>query len=230
MSSWSSYPKQQLLQENWRGFLNEQAVIDRHVRILMESLEDAEKDLEQGREPKIEDIAIVEESEIEKVAKQLQKELGIGIKLTGQFGAGITGLYGPALSIIKNTGLQFSEQDIILVLIAAVTYTVTGQETKELIDYIRQKGLEEQYSIVKQLPTIFTKIVKSIVGTTYSFLDLAGYTFLFIPIINMVTQIITHNHITGSSLRELLNGVLASIASYGGKILVQRIKDKLKDK
>ena len=230
MSSWSSYPRQQLLQENWRGFLNEQVIIDRHVKILMESLQEVEDDLEQGRDPKIEDIAIVDESEIEKYIKELQKELGFAFELTGKFGAGITGLYGPLLSIIKNTGFTATEKDIVLILIAAMTYAATGKEAKELIQAIKEKDLSGPYKIAKALPDIFTKIVKSLVGTAYSFLDLVGYTFLFIPIINMVTQIITHNNITGSNLTQLLNGVLASVASYSGKIFLQRIKDKLKDK
>jgi len=230
MSSWSSYPRQQLLQENWRGFLNEQVVIDRHVKILMESLQEVEDDLEQGRDPKIEDIAIVDESEIEKYIKELQKELGFAFELTGKFGAGITGLYGPLLSIIKNTGFTATEKDIVLILIAAMTYVATGKEAEELIQAIKEKDLSGPYKIAKALPDIFTKIVKNLVGTAYSFLDLVGYTFLFIPIINMVTQIITHNNITGSNLTQLLNGVLASVASYSGKIFLQRIKDKLKDK
>jgi hypothetical protein len=230
MSSWSSYPRQQLLQENWRGFLNEQVVIDRHVKILMESLQEVEDDLEQGRDPKIEDIAIIDESEIEKYIKELQKELGFAFELTGKFGAGITGLYGPLLSIIKNTGFTATEKDIVLILIAVMTYAATGKEAKELIQAIKEKDLSGPYKIAKALPDIFTKIVKSLVGTAYSFLDLVGYTFLFIPIINMVTQIITHNNITGSNLTQLMNGVLASVASYSGKIFLQRIKDKLKDK
>ena len=230
MSSWSSYPRQQLLQENWRGFLNEQVIIDRHVKILMESLQEVEDDLEQGRDPKIEDIAIVDESEIEKYIKELQKELGFAFELTGKFGAGITGLYGPLLSIIKNTGFTATEKDIVLILIAAMTYAATGKEAEELIQAIKEKDLSGPYKIAKALPDIFTKIVKNLVGTAYSFLDLVGYTFLFIPIINMVTQIITHNNITGSNLTQLMNGVLASVASYSGKIFLQRIKDKLKDK
>lgn len=230
MSSWSSYPQQQLLQENWRGFLTEQVVIDRHVKILMESLQEVEDDLEQGRDPKIEDVAIIDESEIQKYIKDLQKELGFAFELTGKFGAGITGLYGPLLSIIKNTGFTATEKDIVLVLIAAMTYAATGKEAKELIQAIKEKDLSGPYKIAKALPDIFTKIVKSLVGTAYSFLDLVGYTFLFIPIINMVTQIITHNNITGSNLTQLMNGVLASVASYSGKIFLQRIKDKLKDK
>jgi hypothetical protein len=230
MSSWSSYPQQQLLQENWRGFLNEQVVIEQHVEILMESLQEVEDDLEQGRDPEIEDIAIVDESEIQKYVKELQKELGFAFELTGKFGAGITGLYGPLLSIIKNTGFTATEKDIVLILIAVMTYAATGKEAKELIQIIKEKDLSGPYKVAKALPDIFTKIVKNLVGTAYSFLDLVGYTFLFIPIINMVTQIITHNNITGSNLTQLLNGVLASIASYSGKIFLQRIKDKLKDK
>jgi len=230
MSSWSSYPQQQLLQENWRGFLTEQIVIDRHVKILMESLQEVEDDLEQGRDPKIEDIAIVDESEIQKYVNQLQKELGFAFELTGKFGAGITGLYGPLLSIIKNTGFTATEKDIVLILIAVMTYAATGEEAKELIQAIKEKDLSGPYKIAKALPDIFTKIVKNLVGTAYSFLDLVGYSFLFIPIINMVTQIVTHNNITGSNLTQLMNGVLASVASYSGKIFLQRIKDKLKDK
>ena len=230
MSNWSSYPQQQLLQENWRGFLNEQVIIDRHVKILIESLQEVEDDLEQGRDPKIEDIAIVDESEIQKYIKELQKEIGFGFELTGKFGAGITGLYGPLLSIIKNTGFTATEKDIVLILIAVMTYAATGKEAKELIQAIKEKDLSGPYKIAKALPDIFTKIVKNLVGTAYSFLDLVGYTFLFIPIINMVTQIITHNNITGSNLTQLMNGVLASVASYSGKIFLQRIKDKLKDK
>ena len=230
MSSWSSYPQQQLLQENWRGFLTEQVVIDHHVKILIESLQEVEDDLEQGRDPKIEDIAIVDESEIQKYIKELQKELGFAFELTGKFGAGITGLYGPLLSIIKNTGFTTTEKDIVLILIAVMTYAATGNEAKELIQAIKEKDLSGPYKIAKALPDIFTKIVKNLVGTAYSFIDLVGYTFLFIPIINMVTQIITHNNITGSNLTQLMNGVLASVASYSGKIFLQRIKDKLKDK
>ncbi len=230
MSNWSSYPQQQLLQENWRGFLNEQVVIDRHVKNLMESLQEVEDDLEQGRDPKIEDVAIVDESEIQKYIKELQKELGFAFELTGKFGAGITGLYGPLLSIIKNTGFTATEKDIVLILIAVMTYAATGKEAKELIQAIKEKDLSGPYKIAKALPDIFTKIVKNLVGTAYSFLDLVGYSFLFIPIINMVTQIITHNNITGSNLTQLMNGVLASVASYSGKIFLQRIKDKLKDK
>jgi len=230
MSSWSSYPQQQLLQENWRGFLTEQLVIDRHVKMLMESLQEVEDDLEQGRDPKIEDVAIIDESEIQKYVNQLQKELGFAFELTGKFGAGITGLYGPLLSIIKNTGFTATEKDIVLILIAVMTYAATGEEAKELIQAIKEKDLSGPYKFAKALPDIFTKIVENLIGTAYSFLDLVGYTFLFIPIINMVTQIITHNNITGSNLTQLMNGVLASVASYSGKIFLQRIKDKLKDK
>jgi hypothetical protein len=230
MSSWSSYPQQQLLQENWRGFLNEQVIIDRHVKILLESLQEVEDDLEQGRDPKIEDIDIVDESEIKKYVNELQKELGFAFELTGKFGAGITGLYGPLLSIINNTGFTATEKDIVLILIAVMTYAGTGKEAKELVQAIKEKDLSGPYKIAKALPDIFTKIVENLVGTAYSFLDLVGYTFLFIPIINMVTQIITHNNITGSNLTQLMNGVLASVASYSGKIFLQRIKDKLKDK
>ena len=172
MSSWSSYPQQQLLQENWRGFLIEQVVIDRHVKILMESLQEVEDDLEQGRDPKIEDIAIVDESEIQKYVNQLQKEIGFAFELTGKFGAGITGLYGPLLSIIKNTGFTATEKDIVLILIAVMTYAATGEEAKELIQAIKEKDLSGPYKIAKALPDIFTKIVKNLVGTAYSFLDL----------------------------------------------------------
>ena len=109
-------------------------------------------------------------------------------------------------------------------------YAATGKEAKELIQAIKEKDLSGPYKIAKAVPDIFTKIVKNLVGTAYSFLDLVGYSFLFIPIINMVTQIITHNNITGSNLIQLMNGVLASVASYSGKIFLKRIKDKLKDK
>jgi hypothetical protein len=230
MSTWSSFPEQKLLQENWRGFLNEQVIYNRHVKILMESLQEVEDDLEKGRDPKIEDISIVDQSEIQKYINSLKKELGFAFELTGKFGAGITGLYGPLLAIIKNTGFTATEKDIVLILIAVMSYAATGSEMKELVDVIKEKDLTGPYKIAKALPDIFVKIVKNIVGTSYSFLDLIGYTFLFIPIINMVTQIITHNNITGSNLTQLVNGVLASIASYSGKIFLQRIKDKLKDK
>ena len=230
MSTWSSFPEQKLLQENWRGFLNEQVIYNRHVKILMESLQEVEDDLEKGRDPQIEDISIVDQSEIQKYINSLKKELGFAFELTGKFGAGITGLYGPLLAIIKNTGFTATEKDIVLILIAVMSYVATGSEMKELVDIIKEKDLTGPYKIAKALPDIFVKIVKNIVGTSYSFLDLIGYTFLFIPIINMVTQIITHNNITGSNLTQLVNGVLASIASYSGKIFLQRIKDKLKDK
>ncbi len=230
MSTWSSFPEQKLLQENWRGFLNEQIIYNRHVKILMESLQEVEDDLEKGRDPQIEDISIVDQSEIQKYINSLKKELGFAFELTGKFGAGITGLYGPLLAIIKNTGFTATEKDIVLILIAVMSYAATGSEMKELVDVIKEKDLTGPYKIAKALPDIFVKIVKNIVGTSYSFLDLIGYTFLFIPIINMVTQIITHNNITGSNLTQLVNGVIASIASYSGKIFLQRIKDKLKDK
>lgn len=230
MSTWSSYPSQQLLQENWRGFLNEQTIIDHHVKILMEELDKSDKELEAGRDPEIEDIAILDSNEIKKHLESLKKEIGFGLELTGKFGGGITGLYGPLSSIIKNEGINVTEKDLVLVLLAAVTYGVTSKESKELIQALRDKDLLKPYEIGKKLISVFNKVVKSIVDVSISFADLVGYTFLFIPIINMITQIVTHNNITSANMQQLVTGVLASIASYGGKIFLQNVKDKLKDK
>ena len=219
MSNWSSYPKQQLLQESWRTFLTEQKVVDRAARLLLEELEKEAEKLE-----KEVDKVLTPEEEVGFI-RQIGKEVGIGIELTGKFGAGIGALYGPISSILENSGLIITEKDVVLLLISAMSYMTTSPEAKILYKKIKEEGLEKPFGVVKEalqnIDVVINQFTKSILGTAMSLFDLFGYTSVFIPIINFITQIITHSDVNSSNLKQIFGGLALSTLGYS-------LKDKMK--
>jgi hypothetical protein len=230
MSNWSSYPQQQLLQENWRGYLNEQAEYDHYVRLVMEQFDTSDEELEKDRSPAISDKDYIDITEVQNFFDKLKEEFGFGLELTGKFGAGITGLARPLSALLKNEGLVLNEEDIILICTAAVTYAITSKEMKELVQMIKERNLTKHYSMARKALDTIRQVAKTVLGgMVIPMVDLAAYTILFMPIINSLTMVVTHKGITSSNLTEIIAGVASSIIAYGAKIGLQSIKDKLKE-
>ena len=230
MSTWSSYPNQQLLQENWRGYLTEQAEYDHYVKLVMEQFDTSDEELQNDRDPTISDDDYIDPVEAQRFFDKLKNEFGFGLELTGKFGAGITGLAKPLSALLRNEGLTVEQDDVLLIATAALTYVATSQDVKELVKLIKEKKLARHFGIARKALETIKQISKAVLGgIVIPIVDLAAYTLLFMPIINSLTMIITHKGITSSNLSQIVAGVASSIIAYGAKIGLQSIKDKLKE-
>jgi hypothetical protein len=161
------------------------------------------------------------------------KDLNVNLKFVGTFGFGITGLYGIVQDLLFRTFPTLTEQEIILIFLASLTYFSSHliDNVSELRNKIKDKKLEKYVNktteVLKSLENVGIQVAKSAGFTIGSMMELVGYVFLLIPFLDTVTQIIQNNSFDLFTLGTYLKSILASIGIFYVKNLFNSLVLKL---
>ncbi len=183
--------------------------------------------------------------------KKVLEDLGINFKFVATFGTGITAFFPVIDNLIKNMNLKVDvtpEMIIYLTICAvAIIYLEENKEkssqpemialTKDVkseLEEFRMKGL---YGIVKKVVSclkstkyIFNIIAKHSGVIAYEFCNLFIYTALFVPIISIMSDLITNHKIDLDTLPGIFLGVGVSITTMIAKNFIVDFIKKLKAK
>jgi len=178
----------------------------------------------------------VKESEGRSIINSILNELKLNMKMVFVFGGGIGSFIGPVTDLLNNEGFNMSKEEIGLLLIAS--FAILLKESPELIDKV--KGVLKQKDLLKHLGKVsdfidkskkLVSVVAEKVGkVVHGISDILGFTFLLVPTMKMVGEVINDNHITSGSLSEFITGLSIAVGVYGFKSVLGKVLDKKDDK
>jgi hypothetical protein len=196
-------------------------IYTKHVNLLFESIQTESE---------------VKESEGKSIINSILNELKLGMKMVFIFGAGIGAFIGPVNDILNNEGISMSKEDVGLLLIAS--FAMLLRESPELIDKVKEKLKEK--GLLKHLGKVtdfinkskkLVSVVAEKVGkVAHGVSDILGFTFLLVPTMKMVGEVINDNHITSGSLSDFITGLSIAVGVYGFKSVLGKVLSKKDDK
>jgi hypothetical protein len=174
---------------------------------------------------------------IEQSESALQKTMNdIKVNLGGvfTFGAGISAFYQPVKDIISNSDIHISDYNIAMLFVAVLGFTYQRNEewVIKLITLIKNKGLYELFKKVlnafKDIEQVIITLLNQVGKSINDILDLAGFSFLLSPIIEMLGTLIKDNSLNLDNVGQYLLSFVLSASMFGVKNIIDKAKDKIK--
>ena len=167
--------------------------------------------------------------------KELLGTIGVHIEGTLTWGAGITAFYGPVKDLLLNQDPRFTDVEIAMVFIASMALVLkdNSAEIKKLISKVKEKGLEpsvnKSVNFLKTVEDIGIKVAETSGFVVSNLLDIASFTFMFLPIIDAIRAYINSEHLTMDVAPQYFKALLLSIGILSIKNLFNRLVGRLRD-
>lgn len=174
------------------------------------------------------------EQENKNLFQKTLDDLKVQIKFVGTFGFGITGLYETVQELLHGKYPTLSEQEIILIFLAALSYFAIDvvDDVKKLTKTVSEKGLgkylTQTVETLKDFENVAIAVGKKAGHTIGSLAELLGYVYLLIPILETVQRLIAREGFDIVTLGIYLKSILTSIGIFYTKNVFDRLIGRLK--
>lgn len=162
------------------------------------------------------------------LVNQVAQDFKLNTSFMLTYGVGISGFIGPVITLLENKNIRVTEYDVTLLLIAAFYILLNG--SKEEINLIREelkkKDLDKEVKGVLNFVSKSLNLLKIIgkkVGVVITTLtDVLAFTFLSVPVMNMLKDYAADKGFNIDRVEELLYGLALSATSYTLKNFIKR--------
>ncbi len=167
--------------------------------------------------------------------KELLATIGVHIEGTLTWGAGITAFYKPVKDLLLNQNPQFTETETSMIFIAAIALVIkdNSPEIKKLINMVKEEGLgatlTKTVNFLKGAEDIGIKVAETSGFVVNNLLDIASFTFMFLPIIDALKAYINSESLTVDTAPQYFKAILFSIGILSIKNLFNRLVRRLID-
>ena len=176
------------------------------------------------------------EQENKNLFQRTLDDLKVQIKFVGTFGFGITGLYETVQDLLGGRYPTLSEQEIILIFLAALSYLSIEviDDIKKMREVIKEKGLSKYVTqtveALKNIENVAIKVAEKSGYVISSLAELTGYIFLLVPILEVVQTLIAREGFDIVTLGMYLKSLLASVGIFYTKNIFNKLIHRLKRK
>jgi hypothetical protein len=158
--------------------------------------------------------------EDESIIKKALKDLSMGGGIVFQFGTGIGAFMGPVRELLLNHGVSVSKENVALLLITSV-YLMgdhSKDELKVLYKKLKERDLDmyvdDVTDFINKSKSILTKIASKMGKTVSSLIDALGFTFILVPTMDILHNLIMNNGLNFDSFTNMFSGIALSLTSY----------------
>lgn len=162
------------------------------------------------------------------LVNQVAQDFKLNTSFMMTYGVGISGFIGPVITLLENKNIRVTEYDVTLLLITAFYILLNG--SKEEINLIREelkkKDLDKEVKGVLNFVSKSLNLLKIIgkkVGVVITTLtDVLAFTFLSVPVMNMLKDYAADKGFNIDRVEELIYGLALSATSYTLKNFIKR--------
>jgi hypothetical protein len=169
---------------------------------------------------------------VKNIIEETSKEFGGHFNVLISWGATIGGLIEPLSRFIRGnySGLSDTELSIVLLGVIAIYFQDNKSKVKEVLNVIKEKGLEEPFKMAlyksQEFKATFISFMESLNLHLYKVTNLMSYAFLA-PILFYLAQYATSGEIDSSTVKEisdrLLTSGLLTVSSIGLRNSISKI-------
>lgn len=170
--------------------------------------------------------------EVEPKEKHLVKKVADDFKLNADFlftySVGISGFIGPVKTLLENKGINVTEYDVTLLLMVVlyILLAKSNEDIKKLMEGLKDKGLDSEVKPVLRFVTktvgLFKIIGKKFGLAIQSLTDILAFTFLSVPVMNILKELANDKGFSIDRVDDLLIGLTLSAGAYTLKNVMKR--------
>lgn len=160
--------------------------------------------------------------------KKVAEDFKLNADLLFTYSTGISGFVGPVMTLLENKNIIVTEYDATLLLIVVFYILLKGssEEINLLREELKKKNLDKELkgvlNFVTKSLTLFKIIGKKIGIAITTMTDVLAFTFLSVPVMNMLKDFAADKGFNIDRVEELLYGVGLSATAYALKNLMKR--------
>jgi hypothetical protein len=167
----------------------------------------------------------------ESILNDIVNDLNLSKKFLFTFGTGIGAFVNPVSELISGSGLSMTKEDIVLLIITAISILINDSDGEILKNKLKERGIESSLSgvkdFIKNTKKIINNVTEKTIKVTYNLSDILGFTFLLVPTTKILTKIINEYGLSVNNVKEMLMGITLASATFGVKSILDRVRDKL---
>lgn len=162
------------------------------------------------------------------LVRKVADDFKLNTDLLFTYSTGISGFVGPVITLLENKGIKITEYDATLLLIVVFYVLLRGsnEEINLLREELKKKNLDKELkgvlNFVTKSLTLFKIIGKKIGIAITTMTDVLAFTFLSVPVMNMLKDFAADKGFNIDRVEELLYGVGLSATAYALKNLMKR--------
>jgi hypothetical protein len=177
-----------------------------------------------------EKVLLREEQSVNKnsLLKQVAEDFKLNANFIFSFGVGISGFIGPVKTLLENKGLNITEYDVTLIIITVcyILLTKSNEDIHVLMSELKKRRLDGEVKGVLNFMTKSLSLVKVVgkkVGVVVNnLLDVLAFTFLSLPIMDLIKDFADNKGFSINRVDDLLLGVSLSASTYAIKNLIKK--------
>ena len=184
----------------------------------------------EGRVHMMYESIIKEDSNVDNESKSIVKQVVSDMKLNADFmmtyGLGISAFVGPVMELLHNKNINVTKYDATLLIMTAsyILLSKSKDDLSKLSDELKKRGifneLKDVMKIINGSIGLFKTIGKKVGVTVTTLLDVLSFTFMSVPVLNVLKDIAAEKGFSVDNMNELVTGLALSAGSYGLKNLL----------
>lgn len=204
------------------------------LNILMEKLyiESAVNQMFEGMSSFKEKPYILIESDNKSLYKKIIDDLGLTRRLVFTFSTGVSAMVGPVTSLLEGSGVDLNHTQIIMLIISAIASMEGESNNQQMISKLKEEGVHDYLENVKNFIINTKDLINSIIGkvlkSTRSLTEILGFTFIMVPVMKIINDLIDNYGVTFNSMKELFAGLISGTITFGVKNIIDIIRKKLR--
>lgn len=175
---------------------------------------------------------ILIESDNKSLYKKIMDDLGLTRRLVFTFSTGVSAMVGPVSSLLEGSGVDLNHTQIMMLIISAIASMEGESGNKQMISKLKEEGIYGYLENVKNFITNTKDLINSILGkvlkSARSLSEILGFTFIMVPVMKILNNLIDNYGITFNSMKELFTGLISGTISFGVKNIIDIIRKRLK--
>lgn len=161
----------------------------------------------------------------------IKQDLGIASKFITTFGTGIGAFMGPVTRLLEGSGVHLDKMDVSLLIITAISFMLNDTDFDKLKEKLRERGtlkhLKSVTDFINGTKNVINSVLKNVSNASYGLADILAFTFLLVPVMNVIGELINQYGVNIGSVGQLFTGLAAGAATYGVKSIIKRLRNKL---
>jgi hypothetical protein len=172
------------------------------------------------------------DSNDDSIIKKVLGDLGISTGFIFQFGTGIGAFMRPVTQLLHNEGFNLNKEEVALLIVTAFAIMLTHSKVEigKLTEAVKDKNLHIHLGSVSKFILSVKKLMSAIgekIGrAVYTLSDVLGFTFMLVPTMEILSDVILNYGTTSDNIGQLMAGLLLAASSYGVKNVVGKLIDK----
>lgn len=170
------------------------------------------------------------------IQKDLSKKIGFQLYLVGTFQMGIVALCPVVEALMKNSQIDVTKQQIVLLVIFAVTQILNllSEDVERIRKELEKDGLIHLVSKVKEsilsIHKLFSFVARGFGKIIHVFTDLFAYISLAMPLYMVVIEMISKEGLNIDTLTQKLAILGLGVGTFTLKSIMKNVYDKIKKK